>query len=106
MWKTIPIEQRASKVELSRNLMLDLDGFLEAMKKVVHDWPYSCEQNLTASVVNHQAWLGHAACAINHDAPEDLTRLAWATLNKEQQDLANLAADQAKAYWMENYAKN
>jgi hypothetical protein len=106
MWKQIPIEQREERVKQSRELMLNIPQFTNAMKNVVDNWPYSCEQNLTASVINHQAWLGHAASAFNHDAPEDLTRLAWATLNEEQQMLANLAADQAKQYWVEQYAKN
>lgn len=106
MWKQIPIEKRQEAINQSASLMINTSQFLNAMKNVVDNWPYSCEANLTASVINHQAWLGHAGCAFNHDAPEDLTRLAWSTLTKEQQDLANLAADEAKAYWMEKYAKN
>jgi len=106
MWKQIPIEKRQDAINESAALMINTNQFLNAMKNVVDNWPYSCEANLTASVINHQAWLGHAGCAFNHDAPEDLTRLAWSTLTKEQQDLANLAADEAKAYWMDKYAKN
>jgi hypothetical protein len=106
MWKQIPIEKRQDAINQSAALMINTSQFLNAMKNVVDSWPYSCEANLTASVINHQAWLGHAGCAFNHDAPEDLTRLAWSTLTKEQQDLANLAADEAKAYWMDKYAKN
>jgi hypothetical protein len=106
MWKQIPIEKRQEAVNQSAELMINTSQFLNAMKNVVDYWPYSCEANLTASVINHQAWLGHAGCAFNHDAPEDLTRLAWSTLTKEQQDLANLVADEAKAYWVGKYAKN
>lgn len=107
MWKQIPIEQRESMINKSRDLMINVSAFYDAMKSVVDNWVYSCEANLTASVINHQAWLGHAACAINHNAPEDLTRLAWSTLTKEQQDLANNAADKAKEYWLGKYnAKN
>lgn len=103
MWKQIPIEQREEKINQSFQLMLNVNEFEKAMKRAVDEWPLSCEQNLTASVINHQAWLGHAGCAVNHDAPEDLTRLAWSMLNKEQQDLANLAADRAKEYWRGKY---
>jgi hypothetical protein len=106
MWKQIPVEQRESKVIQSRDLMLDFELFKASMIKAVDEWPYSCEANLSASVINHQAWLGHAGCAINHDAPEDLTRQAWSMLTKEQQDLANKAADEAKEYWVSKYAKN
>lgn len=106
MWKQAPIEKREKLILESRDLMLNISQFTNAMKNVVDNWPYSCEANLTASVINHQAWLGHAACAFNHDAPEDLTRQAWSLLNEEQQALANLAADEAKKYWVKKYAKN
>lgn len=103
MWKQIPIEKRQGKIIQSRDLMLDIFGFKTAMIRAIDEWPYSCEHNLTASIINHQAWLGHAGCAINHDAPEELTREAWSMLNEEQQYLANIAADEAKAYWLEKY---
>jgi hypothetical protein len=106
MWKQIPVEMREQAIIQSRDLMLNIPQFSNAMKNVADNWKFSCEANLTASVINHQAWLGHAACAFNHDAPEDLTRQAWSMLNAEQQDLANLAADEAKQYWMDKYAKN
>lgn len=83
--------------------MIDYQSFEDAMKRAVDEWPFSCEAALTASVMNHQAWIGHAGCAINHDAPEDITRLAWRTLTQEQQDLANMAADKAIAYWKGKY---
>jgi len=106
MWKGCPIDERESMIHKSRDLMIDVSAFEAAMLKAVNEWPFSCEANLTASVINHQAWLGHAGCAINHDAPEELTRLAWSMLNKEQQDAANLAADNVKNIWMERYVRN
>lgn len=105
MWKAIPIEQRQEKQEYSRNLMIEHDAFFDACMLVIGAWPYSCEAALTASTMNHQAWIGHAACAYNHGAPEDITRLAWRELTEEQQDLANAAADRAILNWKENYLK-
>jgi hypothetical protein len=105
MWKQIPTEQRGAKVIQSRDLMLNIPAFKNAMIKATDIWPNSTEANLTASVINHQAWLGHAGCAVNHDAPEDLTRLAWAMLNEEQQALANQAADEAKENWKNKYVE-
>lgn len=106
MWKQIPIQNRLVKIIQSRDLMLDIHAFRNAMFKAVDEWPFSCEHNLTASVINHQAWLGHAGCAIHHDAPEDLTREAWSMLNEEQQKLANIAADEAMQYWLDKYRGN
>lgn len=107
MWKQIPVNLRENAISQSRDLLLNIEQFTKAMKGVIDNWIYSCEANLTASVINHQAWLGAAACAFNHDAPEDLTKLAWSTLTEEQQALANKAADDAKKYWLGKYnAKN
>jgi hypothetical protein len=103
MWKQVPIKDRQMYQDQSAALMLDCAKFEAAMKKAVDEWPYSCEANLTASSINHQAWMGHAGCAINHNAPEDITRLAWRTLTQDQQDLANQAADNAIAYWKGKY---
>lgn len=103
MWRMVPIEKREALQEYSRNLMIEYDCFEQVCRKVVDEWPFSCESNLTASSINHQVWIGHAACAINHNAPEDITRLAWRTLTEEQQDLANLAADNAIEYWREKH---
>lgn len=103
MWKQVPIEARQGYQDKSQALMLDCDAFEAAMKRAVVEWPFSSEASLSASTMNHQAWMGHAGCAINHDAPEDLTRLAWRTLNQAQQDAANAAADRAIAFWRERY---
>lgn len=104
MWKQIPVDQREAAVMNSANLMIDADLFEAACIRAINEWPNSAEANLTASVINHQAWLGHAACCLNHGASEDLIRLGWRTLSQEQQDQANAAADRAIAYWEDRYA--
>ena len=104
MWKQIPVERREFAILASAELMVDHEAFEAACIRAVDEWPNSAEAAFTASVINHQAWIGHAACCINHGASEDLTRLAWRTLTEEQQDLANAAADRAIAYWEERYA--
>lgn len=105
MWKVIHPQERDDAQEHSRNLMIECDTFEDACRRVVDEWPFSCEAALSASTMNHQAWIGHAACALNHGAPEDITRLAWRTLSQEQQELANAAADRAIAYWREGYIR-
>lgn len=105
MWKQAPAEKRQELIEKSHSLLTDIDQFTKAMMYVIDSWIYSCELNLTAHI-NHQAWLGQAACAINHNAPEDLTKQAWSLMTKEQQDAANLAADNVKNIWTERYVRN
>lgn len=105
MWKACPPVERENYIAEAAALMIAHDDFYAAMMQAVIDWPMSCEANLTASTMNHQAWIGHAGCAIAVGSPEDMTRLAWRTLTQEQQDLANAAADRAIAAWRANYIK-
>lgn len=106
MWRVIPIDERPAAIDSSAKLMIYFDAFETACNRVITEWPYSCEAALSASTMNHQAWIGHAACALNHGAPEDLTRLGWRTLTEQQQDDANAAADRAIANWKEKYVFN
>jgi hypothetical protein len=76
------------------------------MMQVINNWHYSCEATFTANVINHQAWLGAAACAVNHNCPEYITKIAWGELNWNQQVEANIIADKVIEYWSNNYAKN
>lgn len=103
MWKALPPEEREGMPEKSAALMIDSLAFEVACARAVNEWPNSAEVNLTATVINHQAWLGHAACCINHGASEDLTRLGWRMLTEEQQAEANAAADRAIKIWSDRY---
>lgn len=103
MWKQCKTNEREGFIHAARQLMIDVDLFESAMMRVVNEWPLSCEANLTASSINHQAWIGHAGCAIAVNSPDDMTRLAWRSLSQEQQDLANAAADRCILFWRNNY---
>lgn len=76
------------------------------MMRVVHEWPISCENALTDQSLNHKAWVGHAACALALECPEDITREAWGLLTDEQRLLANNEAEKAILCWKINYAKS
>lgn len=69
------------------------------MMRVVREWKYSCEHNLSNQQSNRQAWVGHAACALAFECPEDIVREAWKYLTEEQQIKANQEADKAIEYW-------
>ncbi len=104
MWRVV--EDKDYAVSESARLMIAYGEFETACHRVIREWPFSTEAALSATVINHQAWIGHAACALNHGAPEDLTRQAWRTLTEEQQDLANEAADKAISAWRTSYVAN
>ena len=73
------------------------------MRKVIKEWPISCEHNLTAVTLNRKAWLGHAACALAIKCPEDIVRQAWSHLTEEQQRKANEQAEKAIKAWEKRY---
>lgn len=103
MWGTV--SDRDSKlleaIEFTGNHIL----YGSYMRKVVEEWPISCENALTDYFLNRKAWLGHAACALAIQCPEDIIRLAWGKLTDEQQLLANKEAERAIQTWEYNYIK-
>ena len=76
------------------------------MLRVVNEWKYSCEHNLSNIEQNRKAWIGHAACALANECPEDIVRQAWGYLSQEQQDLANNEADIAIKTWEDKFGGN
>lgn len=75
----------------------------QAMMRVINEWPVSCENALTDSNINQKAWVGHAACALEFNCPEDIVREAWGMLSDEQRILANKQADRAIRQWRADY---
>lgn len=73
------------------------------MFRVIKEWPISCENALTDYNINRKAWIGHAACALAIQCPEDITRQAWKELSYEQQYLANAEASRAISSWENMY---
>lgn len=76
------------------------------MRRVCKEWPISCENALTDPHLNQRAWVGHAAVALAHRIPEDVTREAWGYLTDEQKFLANKEAERAIQTWKERYIKS
>jgi hypothetical protein len=76
------------------------------MLRVCDEWPISTENAFTDPHLNHRAWLGHAACALAFNCPEDIVRQAWSYLTDEQKLLANKEASRAIAGWRRAYIKD
>jgi hypothetical protein len=76
------------------------------MRRVIEEWPVSCENALTDPVLNRKAWVGHAAVALALNIPEDITRKAWGLLTHEQRVLANKEAARAVRQWEDAYLES
>lgn len=58
------------------------------MQKVIDNWIYSCEHNLTNISMNRVAWLGQSACCLYAKIPYSVTMENWRYVSKEKADKA------------------
>ena len=106
MWRKVSGEEATELKTKAANLMKSPSEFKDAMLEALDRFPFACESNFTAAGVNKQAWIGHAGCVLATGSPEEITRSAWWTLNQEQQDAANKAADEVIEEWNKRHAEN
>lgn len=104
MWGTVENRRRWAKAAIE--FTSDHKRYGRFMMRVIDEWPISCENALTDPSLNQKAWIGHAACALALECPEDITREAWSHLTDEQQLLANQKAQHAIDTWKMRYAKS
>jgi hypothetical protein len=103
MWRDVSKTEEERFLKEAIEFTGDYKLYGSWMLKVVDEWPKSCEHNLSSTGMNRQAWIGHAACCLAIGCPEHITRHAWHVLTQDQQDKANLKADEAIALWESRY---
>lgn len=101
MWGSVP--DRRSALRDAVTFTGNHRRYGAAMMRVVGEWPISCENALTDRSLNQKAWVGHAACALAIQCPEDIVRQAWGLLTDEQRFLANKEANRAIRRWRLDY---
>jgi len=74
----------------------------EAMYRVVTEWRYATEFNLSNTGCQ-RPWMGRAAVCITHGVSENITRIAWWQLLEEEQIRANEIADRVISKWKAEY---
>lgn len=99
-------EGRQERVQMAVKILSDIDLLYKCMKRVTTEWKYATEQELTNPSINHQAFLGQAACNIHAGIKEDETREAWGYLTNDQRRAANKTADKVDLEWRKEYMKN
>lgn len=103
MWRDVSKGERAEYLEKAVEFTGDHNLYGSFMRRVIKEWPISCEHNLTSKSTNRRAWVGHAAACLALSIPEDITREAWWMLTQVQRDLADAQADVAIAEWERTY---
>lgn len=87
------------------NFLRDINKFEEALNYIVHNWKYSCEQNLTNIALNRIAWLGQAAVCYATGIPS-VYRAGWFLLNEYEQLRADNMALKYLNIWLLNNGRD
>jgi hypothetical protein len=103
MYGLVPVGEAMDLAKLAAELLGQPIALKAAMKRAVTEWPVAAEVNMTNLDSNRRAWLGAAACCIQHHVPEYLTRIGWNSLNQYQQNRANAVATQIIEEWETAY---
>lgn len=69
------------------------------MRKVINEWKYSCEHNLTNMNMNRIAYLGQAACCVFAGIPSSITMEAWSLVPEDKRKTADLIASNLIKEW-------
>ncbi len=77
----------------------------ENMMRVINEWKYSCEHNLSNDSMNKIAYLGQGACCLYAGIPNAITMESWSLLSKERQKESDKIANEVLEIWI-NRNKN
>lgn len=74
----------------------------EFMLKVISEWKYSCEHNLSNIALNRVAWLGQSACCLYSGIPYSITMENWRFVSEDKRiEACKIAEDIIKEYEIE-----
>ena len=102
MWRKVLPEEEQEMLNVAIEFTGDHVRYGTAMRRVINEWPVTCEHNITDNSINKKAFIGHCAVCLELGIPEYITRMAWGYLTQEQQDLANLQAENTITEWYQS----
>lgn len=82
-------------------LLSNCQAFEAAARRVIAEWPISCEHYLTNVAMNRLAWIGQASVCITSGVPSRFSG-GWSLLTEEQQASANGIAHKILCEWLES----
>lgn len=69
------------------------------MLRVINEWKYSCEHNLTNESMNKIAYIGQSSCCLFCGAPNTVTMEVWSLLSNEVKQRSNEIAEKVLTIW-------
>lgn len=81
----------AEKKELQKKVIELFEDSIKTemyMNKVINEWVYSCEHNLTNISLNRVAWLGQSACCLYAKIPYSITMETWRLVEEGKRNIA------------------
>jgi len=105
-WRETAINEKSKLIQDAMYILINESECERAMRNVIYQWPRSTEMNLSNREQNRRSWLGQAACCIQKNVPEDLTRIAWNQLTDEQKLRANKIAEKIIKEWESENSKD
>lgn len=88
----------------AKSLLINSELFYNTALKVICNWKYSSEQQLSNIQRNRRAWLGQASCCYKYKIPEFITKYAWRMMAESEQNEANKVAEDVITIWEQKYA--
>jgi hypothetical protein len=92
-------ENTEEHIKKSVNLLSNQDEFYKYAKRMINEWFFSCEQNLTDPSLNKIAYIGQSSCCLANNTPAFVTRLAWSYIDEFDQLSANKTAKKILKEW-------
>ena len=92
-------EEKEKKKQLVIEMFSSESETRKMMFRVVNEWKFSCEHNLTNNGLNQIAYIGQSACCLYAQIPSTATMEAWSLLSKDIQDRSDRIAQEAINQW-------
>ena len=74
------------------NLLSDENKFYNIATKLIKEWKYCCEHNLTDNSINRIAYIGQVSCCYFNNTPSFITKEAWWKIDESTRNKANNVA--------------
>lgn len=100
MYNNCPLNTKQYKIEKVIEMFNSEELTEKYMNKVIDEWFFSCEHNLTNESMNKIAYIGQAACCLYANVPCDVTMRAWKHLELKVKIRSDKIAKKTIDKWM------